>query len=80
MAEINIEKLKRIYLNPKYCSISGTDAIIDEAIASAEQIFLRNSEDEVYHHSRPLAIAYIALIEAKNERNRVNGVIRYGNN
>ena len=41
--------------------LSDERDIIEEAIATLEQHFSLIDEDNLKHHSRPLAIAYLAL-------------------
>lgn len=41
----------------------GDDDLKQEAIATIEQIAQYMDEDELLHHSRPLALAYLALTE-----------------
>lgn len=43
--------------------LSEDHSLIDEAIATMEHYFTYLSADELLHHSRPLAIAYLALKE-----------------
>lgn len=42
--------------------------LLDEAIATLENIFDYHSEDELLHCSRPLAIAYLALTYEKERK------------
>lgn len=44
------------------------DALLDEAIASLESYFSCMDKGELLHHSRPLAIAYLALKHEQGER------------
>ena len=41
------------------------EELIDEAIGTLEQYFGCMNEDELMHRSRPLAIAYLALLTTK---------------
>lgn len=43
--------------------------LLEEAIATCESIFSLMDENELLHHSRPLATAYLAL---KNEEHNKN--------
>lgn len=53
------EKLMHYTHDLDYC---GSD-LKQEAIATIEQIAQYMDEDELLHHSRPLALAYLALTE-----------------
>ena len=44
------------------------DALLDEAIATLECYFSCMDKGELLHHSRPLAIAYLALKHEQGER------------
>lgn len=44
------------------------DALLDEAIATLECYFSCMDKGELLHHSRPLAIAYLALKHKQGER------------
>jgi rubrerythrin len=53
------EELKHYHKN-RIDDIKDED-LLDEAIATCENIFGLMEEDKLHHHSRPLAMAYLAL-------------------
>lgn len=63
---LDIERLKSEYGR----DLSPDIDLLEEAIASIESIAANMSDDEIYHHQRPLMISYIALLEAKERLNR----------
>jgi hypothetical protein len=63
---LDIERLKVNYTS----DLDPDLDLIDEAIATIEGVANYNSEEQIYHRERPLMIAYLALIEAKNRLNR----------
>lgn len=48
--------------------LSDNTNLIDEAIISLEQHFSLLDKEILIHHSRPLAIAYLALKSIENNR------------
>ena len=54
--------------------IDKDDSLVDDAIMSLEQHFSYIDGDTLLHHSRPLAVAYLALREVadKNADNKHN--------
>ena len=58
---LDIERLKRTYTN----DLSSDVDLSDEAIASIEGICENMSDDEIYHHQRPLMLAYLAIMKMK---------------
>ncbi|MBQ6040950.1 MAG: hypothetical protein IJL32_09280 [Oscillospiraceae bacterium] len=63
---LDIERLKSGYCR----DLSPDIDLIDESIASIESISAHMSDEEIYHHQRPLMISYLALLEAKERINR----------
>lgn len=59
------EELKHYQKNP-IDDVKDED-LLDEAIASCENIFSLMEEDELHHHSRPLVMAYLALKHMKRQ-------------
>lgn len=48
------------------------EGLLDEAIATLESFFPYLSEKELLHHSRPLAIAYLALTHEKGKKGNIS--------
>lgn len=44
------------------------DELLDEAIALCESYFERMDKNKLLHHSRPLALAYLACKQAKRNK------------
>lgn len=70
MAKLNKDLLYEHYLAHDYGDEISTDTLIEEAIASIEQISEYMSMNEVYGHQRPLMVAYLALLAAREEREK----------
>ena len=65
MAKINLDLLREVYLCDH--DTSSISELIEEALISIESTAEYMSYDELYGHSRSLALAYIALSEANKE-------------
>lgn len=70
MAKLNKDLLYEHYLAHDYGDEISADTLIKEAIASIEQISEYMGMDEVYGHQRPLMVAYLALLAAREEREK----------
>ena len=62
MSDVYVELLRH------YQEDLPEDALLDEAITTLENYFSYLDKDALLHHSRPLAIAYLALKHEQNKK------------